>query len=171
RSLALAAVAVVAHCGIHRAVGATDVWTGIDSAANTNSNWSDPCNWGGSVVASGDILNFSGVNTVNNNDLTGYSFAGITFNSGAGSFNLSGNAITFGPMYQPPGANFPTGGLINNSTSAESLGLGLTLASGNETIATGSGSGVLTVGSVSRGANATVQFTQGGGNIVLSGLS
>ncbi len=58
--------------------------------------WSTEGNWGGNALAAGDALFFGGsAGLANTNDLAAdTSFAGITFNSGAGAFTLWGSGIT-----------------------------------------------------------------------------
>jgi len=60
-------------------------------------NWQTPGNWNGesSAPGDGDSLFFGGTSKlVNSNDFTDATFAGITFNSGAGAFTLNGNPFT-----------------------------------------------------------------------------
>ncbi len=88
-------------------------WNG----GGTGANWNDDANWGGTKPASGDKVLFGGsAKLTNTNDFSGYSFAGITFNSGAGAFTLGGNAIT------------NTGNIINNSAALQTLNMGITLS-------------------------------------------
>ncbi len=91
---------------------APKIWTG-----NNSSAWSDPLNWGGSAPGSGDSLTFTGTNTTNSNDFTGYSFSGITLSSATNSFNLGGNPITL------------TGDIVDTAPSAQGVNLNITLGS------------------------------------------
>ena len=87
------------------ALTAIKTWTGGSGGSN---NWSSSNNWGGTgAPAAGDSLFFGGsTRLTTTNDLTAdTSFAGITFNSGAGAFTLGGNRITLG------------GDVTNNSTT------------------------------------------------------
>ena len=98
------------------AVCAADrTWSG---GSVVDSNWSSAANWGGSAPSAGDALFFSGAaRTSNTNDLgAGTAFAGIVFNSGAGTFTLGGNGIAL------------DGNVSNLSTSAKIINLPITLS-------------------------------------------
>src|SRR6266478_9060268 len=104
------------------ALAANDTWNG---ASSTSGNWSATANWGGSTVATGDGLFFGGTTRLaNTNDLSSFSYSGITFNSGAGRFNLKGKKYDL------------TGGITNNSTSGQTINNNLTVSSGNHVIYT-----------------------------------
>ncbi|HEX9045499.1 MAG TPA: hypothetical protein VF988_00615, partial [Verrucomicrobiae bacterium] len=107
------------------AMAANDTWNG---ASSTSGNWSDTANWGGSTVASGDLLFFGGVTRlVNTNNLSSFSFGGITFNSGSGAFSLTGNPCAL------------TGGITNSSATGSAIGVSLTLGAGSHSINLASG--------------------------------
>ncbi|MFO7936127.1 MAG: hypothetical protein R6V06_00755 [Kiritimatiellia bacterium] len=91
------------------------VWTG----GGSDSNWSTADNWGGTAPVAGDSLVFAGTTgLVNTNDFpSGTSFAGIKFNSGAGSFVLNGNKIIL------------AGELISEDDSYQTLNLPVDLIS------------------------------------------
>ncbi len=101
-------------------IGSNDSWintiTGspIWKGAAGNGNWSSGSNWS-SAPANGNNLVFSGTSqtTTSNNSLT--SVGAITFDATAGSFSLSGTALTI------------AGGVTNFSTNTETIGLNLTL--------------------------------------------
>ena len=96
------------------AVTAIKTWNG----GGGNNNWSTSNNWGGTgAPAAGDSLFFGGsTRLTNTNNLTaGTSFAGITFNSGAGAFTLGGNSITLG------------GNVTNNSAATQTINNAITL--------------------------------------------
>jgi autotransporter-associated beta strand protein len=87
----------------------------------------------------GDSLIFAGTTrlTNTNNTLTG--IGSITFNSGAGAFMLSGNALTV------------SGGITNNAANAQTVGMNLSLSAAQQFNAA---SGDLTVsGAVANGGN------------------
>lgn len=89
-------------------------WTGLGS----DSNWTTPGNWVGTVApASPESLEFAGTTRLSNtNDFAANTrFNGITFLSGAGGFTLSGSTIDLG------------GNITNKSASAQTLALGLRL--------------------------------------------
>ena len=90
------------------------IWDG----GGSDSNWSTTNNWDGAVPVAGDTLFFGGTTRLsNNNDLpAGTSFAGITFNSGAGAFQLGGNGITL------------AGDLINNDNSYQTINMPVNLS-------------------------------------------
>ncbi len=87
------------------------IWKG----AAGNGNWSSGSNWS-STPANGNNLVFSGTSqtATSNNSLT--SVGAITFDATAGSFSLSGSALTM------------AGGVANFSTNTETIGLNLTLS-------------------------------------------
>ena len=68
----------------------TNTWNG---ASSTGANWSDAANWGGTAVASGNVLYFSGsTRTTNTNDVSGLSLAGVTLTNSL--WTIRGNAVT-----------------------------------------------------------------------------
>ena len=70
-------------------LAANSTWNG----GATSNYWSAAANWGGTAVASGNALTFSGTTKqVNTNDLVGMNVGAIT-NSTAG-WNVTGNAVT-----------------------------------------------------------------------------
>jgi autotransporter-associated beta strand protein len=96
------------------AVTAIKTWNG----GGGSNNWSSSNNWGGTgAPAAGDSLAFGGnTRLTSTNDLTANrSFAGITFNAGAGAFTLGGNSITLG------------GNVNNNSAATETINNAITL--------------------------------------------
>src|SRR5581483_11229467 len=97
KKLTILLAAVACETGfLTPAHAATDTWVG-----NTDATWSNGANWtfssGSTVNTSGDFLFFGAAGssgTTLNDDLSAYSFSGITFNSGAAAYTLGGNAIT-----------------------------------------------------------------------------
>jgi autotransporter-associated beta strand protein len=175
RRLSVAASAAAAAMVMNglggQTLAATDTWTG-----NGSANWSDSTSWtgGNAIPLSGDLLVFAGSNQPNPNDdlAAGLLISGITFNSGATSFNLgpSSNSITFGPALDTGLGNFVASSITNNSANAETISLAMSLSTGNRAITTAASSGQLNFsGTVTRGANSTVQFTKSGGNINVTG--
>ncbi len=83
-----------------------------DRGGNVNS-WTNATNWDANTApVAGDALFFAGSSTANNNDFAASTqFKGITFNSGASSFTLSGNAITLG------------GNIANDSSTSQTISL------------------------------------------------
>src|SRR5438067_4020223 len=80
--------------------GAAFTWDG----GGGNGNWSTAANWNpdGAPSATGNVLVFSGTTNLSttNDSITAldttFTNTAITFASGAGSFNLSGNTFTIG---------------------------------------------------------------------------
>ena len=101
-SLALTAVTAVTVCAADR------TWDG----GGIDANWSTATNWDANLTApvADDALFFGGTSKLTNtNDLTAdLSFAGITFNSGAGAFSLWGNGLTLGGDVRNLSANTQT---------------------------------------------------------------
>lgn len=125
--IAIPCLAIMATTGLGSA--ATKTWSG----AGTTDNWTNNQNWGGTAPVAGDSLVFTGSTrtSTSNNFAGGTSFAGITFDSGASSFTLSGNGI------------FLTGDVVNNSTVLQTInalsGAGFTLNGAGRTFNAGSG--------------------------------
>jgi len=124
------------------ASAATLNWLGnTDANFNTGANW-DLTN----PPANGDSIFFSAAGSSGallNNDIVTLSLGGITFNSGAATFTIGGNALTL------------TGSLINNSSVTQVFNTGLTTSgAGNITVSgnfsgtgglTAAGTGVVTI--------------------------
>ncbi len=129
-----------------------------------NNNWMNPLNWsGGSAPTAGNSLLFTGSLRPDavNNFAGGTSFAGITFDSSASSFTLSGNGI------------FLTGDLVNNSAQTQTVsalsGAGFTLSGGDRTF--NAASGDLTVQSkVNTNGNLLTATAATGKTLTLGGI-
>src|SRR2546423_1182525 len=150
--LAAAAASVI---GLNRSAQcANATW----SAAPAGSNWNAP-NWTTAsapyTALPGDALIFgtSSVTGLNNDFAAGTSFGGITFNSGASAFALSGNDIALsGPIAVNSGSGVQTINLniagsatsgISMSSAASNTGNNLAL-NGSVSVATLTASGVNT---------------------------
>ncbi|MBU6221699.1 MAG: autotransporter-associated beta strand repeat-containing protein, partial [Planctomycetes bacterium] len=120
----LASVFAVSVIAAHPASAAIRTWDG-GGALNLNYNWANTANWTTGVApVANDSLVFTGNkgnNANTNNIAAGTQFNGITFNSGAASFSLDGNAITLG------------GTVTNNSTNTQTITLNLALTGGPQT--------------------------------------
>jgi len=129
RAVLVAAAAGVIGGAVNFAAAKT--WTG----AGTDGKWSTGANWGGTAInGTTDTAVFAGTtNLVTSNDLTGASVAAITFNSGAGAFSISGNAVKL------------AGNVTNSSTNNQTINIGLNMTAGR-TFTTGTGGGNLTIG-------------------------
>ncbi|MEO7933315.1 MAG: autotransporter-associated beta strand repeat-containing protein [Chthoniobacterales bacterium] len=131
---------------------ANDVWIG-----NTDSNFATLSNWTGSVSPNNNTPVFGTAGpfgTTLNNDLSGATFAGLTFNSGASAFTIGGNSFAL------------TGTITNNSTNTQTINTAMTIAAGRTVTAT---SGQLVLGGNITGAggltlNPTNKITLGGTN-------
>jgi autotransporter-associated beta strand protein len=130
-------------------------WTGNGA----DNNWLTTGNWSTAPVA-GSPLYFSGTTglTSNNNIAANTQFSGITFNSGAGAFTLTGNPINL------------SGAIVNNSTSLETIGLGLVLTSANTNIYANSG-GLALNGVISDGSNSYALTVYGPQTVTLNGAN
>ncbi|MEO5715853.1 MAG: autotransporter-associated beta strand repeat-containing protein [Luteolibacter sp.] len=151
------------------AFGTAYTWDGGD---NSSPSWSTPANWSTDVApaATGDTLTFAGTNNLNaaNNLVTSLATSGtaVTFASGAGSFDLSGNTITMG--------SGGGGGQViiqQNSTSNQTISanINLTGGSGDRSIVFASGAGSLTLSGNINFSNDWLFPTTTAGTIILSG--
>ena len=139
------------------AAAGSDTWLGnTDNKLNTAANWSPAVN---APPLAGDWLFFGAAGSAGaslTNDLTaGLSFAGITFNSGASSFTLSGNSVTL------------SGGITNNSAALQTINFPI---SGGTVFATTNG-GNLTINGVMSGSTSYTIFGTNGGTVTLNGTN
>lgn len=105
---------------------ANDVWNG----GGLDSNFSDNLNWTNQTAPGllGDSLEFAGSTDLTPNMDNSYTITGITFDSGAGSFNIGGgNTLTLSG-----------GSIVNNSANAQTLNV-VVADSGGGITKTGSG--------------------------------
>src|SRR5215472_7443335 len=112
----LSALCMILSASAALAAAGNDTWLG-----NTDNNWNTAANWSPAVNApptNGDWLFFGVAGTagtaLNNNLFATNAYAGITFNSGASSFTLSGNPINL------------AGGVTNSSTVLQTLAFQIT---------------------------------------------
>ncbi len=114
RTVACAAALLATHFQAH---AASDTWVGDASVNWTGANWTG----GNNPPLAGDALFFgeagSSGTTLVNGFLSGTSFSGITFNSGASAYTMSPNWTRL------------TGDIVNNSSVAQTLNLGHELSS------------------------------------------
>ena len=162
---------VVVLCEISPVNGATDTW----NQAAAGGSWSvGPWN-GNSPPLNGDLLLFSGIGSGTLiNDLSGLTINGITFDSSAGGFTLTTNGITFGPVIQDTSGALSGGNITNNSANNQTIGFPVTIAAGNHTISNTAAGQLNLSGGITRGSDATIQFTKSGSgniNLIGSGLS
>jgi fibronectin-binding autotransporter adhesin len=140
------------------ALTAISTWDG----AGVNGKWKTDANWAGTPPVANDSLFFDGslwLTTNNNNFAADTNFSGITFNSGAGAFTLSGTRITLG------------GDVTNSSTNLQTINLAMIL-SADRTFTTLAGGGDLTIGGVlSETGGAQGIIKAGAGTLTLSGAN
>jgi len=111
------------------AYAANTTWVG-----NTDANFSTLANWN-TLTPNGNtpLFGVAGTSgTTLNNDLSGATYAGITYNSGASAFTIGGNSFTL------------NGNITNSSSSLQTINNDMTLSSGNKTLAGGAGGLTLT---------------------------
>jgi fibronectin-binding autotransporter adhesin len=148
-ALAASPVAMIFGSRSAHAAQVTDTWTGADGGLNwmdftagppITSNWTTT-NVSG-LPSAFDSLVFAGtVGLTNTNNYTaGTDFDGITFNTTAGAFTLTGNSITLSGQ----GAGV-TLGLLNQSTNTETVNNNLSLDWGFYTFSNSTASGTLSV--------------------------
>jgi MYXO-CTERM domain-containing protein len=109
---------------------ANDVWIG-----NTDANFGTLSNWTGSVSPNNNtpVFGVAGTSgTTLNNDISGATYNGLTFNSGASAYTIGGNSFTL------------NGNIANNSSSLQTINNDMTLSNGGKAFAGGSGGLTLT---------------------------
>jgi outer membrane autotransporter protein len=147
-------VALLALTATHRQAQAGQVWDG----GGADGLWSNPLNWEGNTLPSfGVPLQFDGalqLTSINNLTAT---VSGVTFNSGADAFTLTGSGVGDSVTLN--------GGILNSSLNLQTVAFGaITLGSDQTFMA----EAALTVSSaIQLGANTLTVDTVGGGNIVL----
>ena len=127
------------------------VWSGSGKGGNNGDK-----NWGSNLPVNGDDLYFEGgKNLSNDNNIVGLSVVGITFNSGAGAFVISGNQITL------------AGDITNNSANLQTISLDLGLSAADRTFSATSGD--IAIGGVISGSRGIAKT--GTGKLLLSGTN
>jgi fibronectin-binding autotransporter adhesin len=123
----------------------SDVWSG----GGANNQWSTGGNWSvGYAPGTGDAVAMDGTTQTTNNLDSSKSIGSLTFNSGAGSFDITNAASTL----------TLTGGVINNSSSPQVLDVPVAL-SGSQTVNAASGNVTLNGAVSGSGAGLTVSGT------------
>jgi fibronectin-binding autotransporter adhesin len=107
--------------GIYDYTPANIIWMGLGS----NNNWSTNANWNLKAPVAYDILQFAGTTrTTPFDDLAiDTPFDGITFNAGAGTFQINGNRFILN-----------SDGITNNSTNTQQINADIVLGSNAGTV-------------------------------------
>jgi autotransporter-associated beta strand protein len=139
------------------AVG-NNVWSGADA----NNNFSSNLNWTNKTAPGyvGDSLEFAGATRLTPNLNNSYTVTGVTFDSGAGSFNIgtdNGSTLTL------------AGGLVNNSANGQTLNVPVTLSVAQTINAASNNialSGVISgAGGITKTGNNTLTLSAGGNSL------
>jgi autotransporter-associated beta strand protein len=95
----------------------TAVQSAVWNGGGADQNFSTSGNWSGTALTANASLAFAGTSNLApvNNSTAGTQYNGVTFNSGAGAFVVSGNAINLG------------GDIVNNSGSLQTVNVALAL--------------------------------------------
>jgi autotransporter-associated beta strand protein len=138
----------------HSAFAANDLWIG-----DTDANFSTLANWTGSVSPNGNTPEFGVAGLAGatlTNDIAGATYTGFLFDSGASAYTIGGNSFTF------------SGGITNNSTTAQTINNAITLSNAAHTFSPASGD--LILGGAFSGTTRTVTFS-GSGTTTLGGTN
>ena len=141
-----------------KANAAVSTWVG----SSGTSDWATAADWGGTALASGNSIIFTSTNnstttpanTITDDEAAGWTVAGITFNSGALAYTLTGNSFAL------------TGGITNSSTNLETINDAMTMT-GVQTITMTAGGGNVTLAGNISGAGGFTTATSG--TLTLSG--
>jgi autotransporter-associated beta strand protein len=142
-----------------------DVWNG----AGTGNNFSTALNWTNKLAPGyvGDSLEFAaGVTDLTPNVDLAYIVTGITFDSGAGSYNLGGSTLTLSG----------SGSLVNNSANPQTLNVPLADSGGG---LTKTGNGLISLAAanlyggptVVNAGTLSVPGSVSGGDVTVAGLA
>ena len=133
-------------------VAQNEIWSG----GGGDNKWSTGANWTSGVQpGTGDAVTFAGSAQLMNNMDASVSVASLTFSNNAGSFTVTNAANTL----------TLTGGVTNNSTSAQTLDVPVAL-SGSQTISAASGDVT-----ISRAVSGSALTKVGSGTLTLSGVN
>ena len=118
----MGAAAMTFGTSLHHAIGANFTWSGLGA----DDNWLTGNNWVGTLAPSGTGANLDFTGTVQlsnfNNNTAGTQFTSINFQTGAGAFMLTGNALSLVASSVPV--------VTDASTSLETIDIPLTVGSG-----------------------------------------
>jgi autotransporter-associated beta strand protein len=132
--------------------GGPPVWNG---GSTTDSDWSDPANWGSVTIVANDLLYFAGNARLNNTNDTaaGTAYDTIEFVTGSGAFVLNGNPIVLSgnindlasnPETVDVGLNFGTIQTLNGAGGTLIIGGGVTNTASSLNALILQGTGILT---------------------------
>jgi autotransporter-associated beta strand protein len=165
-SLSLAAAFLAAFC-IYPARAGNDAFSTNPASSAGSANFSlnfalgtsTPSASRGQTPASGDSLYFGGSTAPSlNNDLSGYTFGVLNFNSGAAAFTVNGNAFTL------------SSDLINNSSRLETFNTAITLTGGYFGTLNPAPGGITLSGGLSA-PNLAALYMSGAGTTTMGGVN
>lgn len=108
------ALITLALCITTNIYGATFTWDGNNGNSASQTNWSTANNWdpnsAPSISGGHDLVFATGNKVTNNADGGTWTVNSVTFNSTAGAFTLGGGGLNLG-----------AGGIVNNSTSTQTI--------------------------------------------------
>ncbi len=139
------------------AAHAANIW---DGGSTVDSNWDTKENWDNDLVPSFPVdLTFDGTERLApfNNMGTTVQVNGFTFGATAGSFGISGNAITLG------------GNILNQNTNTQTINLDMGLVGTTTRTITLSGGTVVLNGNISGGGALSLLLTNDTGTATLNG--
>lgn len=152
----LATCSVIASFSMVDVSAITRTWTG------NNTNWQPANSWspnaGGGIQNGDDAVFDNNLSTTTTNNIVSLALNSITFGTGAGAFDHTGNTIALG-----------AGGLINNSTNTQTISLALTLANTGTPFTTSATNGQTVITGALSGAGGL--SVSGGGTLSLNGTN
>jgi len=133
----------------------TETWNGLGSG-----NWSDNADWVSTFAPglTGDTLVFAGTTGLTSTMNSSYSITGLTFASGAGSFNIGSTGGTL---------MVTASGVVNNSANPQTLNVPVVLTNAAQTIAAAAGN--LTLGQGVSNSGNLLTVADGGFNTTVAG--
>ena len=141
-----------------------NAWDTSPNSANLNTaNWTSGTTPGSGtatpVSVSSLYFGVSSQTSLVNDFGSGFNIAGLTFNSGASTYTMSGSV-----------SNNLTGNITNNSTSLQTINFPMTLTANRTVTLTSGGGNVALGGVISDGGSGYGLTTTGNGKLTLNGL-